>query len=175
MTQNDNCINLQPGDVYFSQLFENDTTKILKTILGSCVSVTIWHSESKTAGMCHYLLAQEADGAKVSQVMQKYRYGEEALNYLLKKMTLLHPLDEYNLALFGGSNMYPSLSQPSIGEANVQFAQAWAKRNKLTFNHQDVLGNNGRSLALNLITGAITIKTYKDNEGALSEYYSNDC
>jgi len=170
MTRNNSCINLQPGDVYFSLPFENDTTKTLKTILGSCVAVTIWHSKSKTAGMCHYLLAQEADKAKVTQVMQKYRYGEEALNYLLKKMTLLHPLDEYDLALFGGSNMYPSLIQPSIGEMNVKFAQTWAKRNKLTFKYQDTLGNNGRSLALNLITGAITIKTYKDNEGALSEY-----
>lgn len=170
MTRKNSCINLQPGDVYFSQPFENDTTKTLKTILGSCVAVTIWHSESKTAGMCHYLLAQEADSSKVTQVMQKYRYGEEALNYLLKKMTLLHPLDEYDLSLIGGSNMYPSLIQPSIGEANVKFAQDWAKSNKLTFNHQDTLGNNGRSLALNLITGDITIKTYKDNEGALSEY-----
>ncbi len=170
MTLDNNCINLQPGDVYFSQPFESSTTKTLKTILGSCVAVTIWHSESKTAGMCHYLLAQKADNNKVTQVMQKYRYGEEALNYLLKKMTLLHPLCEFDLALFGGSNMYPSLTKPSIGEINVKFAEAWAKRNKLTFNHQDTLGNNGRSLAFNLITGAITIKTYNDNEGTLSEY-----
>jgi len=161
---------LQPGDVYFSQPLKNDTTKTLKTILGSCVAVTIWHSESKTAGMCHYLLAKKIDKAKVTQVMQKYRYGEEALNYLLRKMTLLHPLDEYDLALFGGSNMYPSLTQPSIGEVNVTYAQVWAKRNKLTFYRQETLGNNGRSIAFNLTTGGITIKTYRDNEGALSEH-----
>jgi len=170
MTRDKSCINLQPGEVYFSQPLEKDRAKKVKTILGSCVAVTIWHSESKTAGICHYLLAQEADKNKVTQVMQKYRYGEEALNYLLKKMTLLYPLSEFDLALFGGSNMYPSLTKPSIGEINVKFAEAWAKRNKLRFNHQDTLGNNGRSLAFNLITGAITIKTYNDNEGAMSEY-----
>ncbi len=113
--------------------------------------------------MCHYLLAKEAEKAKVTQAMQNYRYGEEALNYLLKKMIQLHPLDEYDIALFGGSNMYQSLTQPSIGEANVKFAQSWAKKHKLTFNHQDTLGNNGRNLTFNLITGAITIKTYRDN------------
>ncbi len=166
MTSNNSCINLQSGDVYFSQTFEHDAEKILKTILGSCVAVTIWHSKSKTAGICHYLLAKEVEKAKITQTMQKYRYGEEALNYLFNKMILLHPADEYDIALFGGSNMYPSLIQPPIGEMNVKFAQAWATKNKLTFNHQDTLGNNGRNLTFNLITGAITIKTYRDNKGA---------
>jgi len=170
MSKDINCINLQPGEVYFSQPLKDDTRIKLKTILGSCVAITIWHTESKTAGMCHYLLAQEACKTKATHVIQKYRYGEDALEYLLRKMALLHPLDEYDLALFGGSNMYPSLTQPSIGETNVKFAQAWAKRNKLTFNQQDILGNNGRSLVLSLSTGAISIKTYKDNEGAFSEY-----
>ncbi len=48
MTSNNTCINLQLGDIYFSQAFENDTPKVLKTILGSCVAVTIWHPNSNT-------------------------------------------------------------------------------------------------------------------------------
>jgi len=159
---NNNCINLQPGEIYFSPPVNNDTKNTLKTILGSCITVTVWHSESKTAGMCHYLLTQEASSNKVTQVMHKYRYGDQALDYLLKKMALLHPMGEYNLALFGGSNMYPSLIQPSIGEMNVKFAQAWAKKNRLTFYQQDVLGNNSRSVSLSLTTGNITVNTYKD-------------
>jgi chemotaxis protein CheD len=170
MTRANHCINLQPGDVYFSKPIKSHTTKTLSTILGSCVAVTVWHSKSKTAGMCHYLLSQESDGITVKKVTQKYRYGEEALTYLLKEMALLHPVDEYDLALFGGSNMYPSLLRPSIGEANVNFAKTWAKINNLTFNHQDILGNHGRNLTLNLTTGTITIKSYKDNKGVVSEY-----
>lgn len=169
MNHENSSINLQPGEVYFSQLSESNKAKKLKTILGSCVAVTLWHPKSKTAGMCHYLLAQESESKKATQVMQKYRYGEQALDYLLKKMALLHPLNEYNLALFGGSKMYPSLARPSIGELNVEFAQEWAKRNKLTFSQQDILGNHGRSLTLDLTTGNIKLITYTDNEGALSD------
>lgn len=169
MTLDDSCINLQPGAVYFSQSLESNTTKEIKTILGSCVAITVWHSKSKTAGMCHYLLAQEANKSKATHIMQKYRYGEEALDYLLKKMALLHPLDEYELTLFGGSNMYPSLTTPSIGKINVMFAQKWAKNNKLVFNKQDTLGNNGRSVTLDLNTGSVSLVTY-NNKGALGEY-----
>ena len=169
MTQDSSCINLQPGEVYFSQS-EKGENRTLKTILGSCVAITIWHSQSKTAGMCHYLLAQEAKNTKATHVIQKYRYGEDALDYLLKKMALMYPLDEYKLALFGGSNMYPSLTSPSIGEANIVFAQNWAKKNKLLFNQQDILGNHGRSISLNLTTGNITLINYHDDKGVLSEH-----
>lgn len=170
MTQDDNFINLQPGEVYFSHEVKIDNLNKIKTILGSCVSVTVWHSGSKVAGMCHYLLAQKSGTIKATQVMQKYRYGEEALDYLLKKMVLLHPLNEYELALFGGSNMYPSLACPSIGQVNVMFAQGWAKKNQLHFNKQDVLGNDCRSVTLNLTTGNITLIKYRDEQGALGDH-----
>jgi chemotaxis protein CheD len=164
------CINLQPGEVYFSSSLDSNKTKELKTILGSCVAVTIWHSKSKTAGMCHYLLARETGNSKPTQIMQKYRYGDEALAYLLNKMVLLHPLDEYELALYGGSNMYPALTSPSIGKANVIVAHDWAKRNKLVFIKQDTLGNSGRSVTLNLNTGSVSIIMYEQNKGALGDY-----
>lgn len=169
MSLDNSCINLQPGEVYFSQSLDGNTTKELKTILGSCVAITIWHSKSKAAGMCHYLLAHEANNSKATRIMQKYRYGEEALDYLLKRMALLHPLDEYELAIYGGSNMYPSLTSPSIGQINVMFAQNWAKKNKLVFSKQDTLGNNGRSVTLDLSTGNVSLITY-NNKGALGEY-----
>ena len=113
--------------------------------------------------MCHYLLAHEAINSRVTQVIQKYRYGEEALDYLLKKMALLHPLDEYELALYGGSNMYPSLTTPSIGEVNVKFAHEWASKNKLVFSKEDILGIHGRSVTLDLNTGSVRLIKYENN------------
>jgi chemotaxis protein CheD len=163
MTLGNTHINLQPGEVYFSPSQGNTAAKEIKTILGSCVAVTIWHSKSKLAGMCHYLLAHEANNSRATHVIEKYRYGEEALDYLLKKMALLHPLDEYELALYGGSNMYPSLTAPSIGEVNVKFAHEWANKNKLVFSKEDILGHNGRSVTLDLNTGSVRLIKYEQN------------
>jgi len=170
MTSESGSTNLQPGEVYFSPALENQKVIKLKTILGSCVAVTIWHPKSKTAGMCHYLLAQEAESKRPEKIVQKYRYGEEALDYLLKNMLLLFPLEQYEISIVGGSNMYPSLTRPSIGEVNVELAQIWAKKNNLVIIKQDILGNNGRSLTLDLSTGHINIITYKENKGAFSEH-----
>jgi len=154
-------INLQPGDVYFSQLGDQVQQPIkIKTILGSCVAVTIWHENSRSGGMCHYLLAQESEAAKTTKQLQKYRYGDEALDYLLKKMSLIQPINEFELALFGGSNMYISSVSPSIGESNITFAQTWAKENNLVFTQEDTLGSLGRSISLDLTNGNIEVSKY---------------
>ncbi len=42
---------LQPGDVYFG-----DRHTRLRTILGSCVSITLWHPQRLLGGMCHFIL-----------------------------------------------------------------------------------------------------------------------
>jgi len=154
-------INLQPGEIYFSSAYKKpqEPTKI-KTILGSCVAVTIWHAASQTGGMCHYLLAQENSVIHKTKVLKQYRYGDEALAYLLKKMRLMHPVDEFELALFGGGNMYVSLINPSIGDINVAFAQTWAKENNLEFKQEDTHGNLGRSINLDLTSGNIEVSKY---------------
>ena len=43
--------NLMPGDFVFG----NSELK-LKTLLGSCVAITLWHPDKKIGGMCHYML-----------------------------------------------------------------------------------------------------------------------
>jgi len=56
--------------------------------------------------------------------------------------------------------MYDSSASPSIGEVNVAFAHAWAKKNKLVFKQEDTLGNLGRNLKLDLVSGNIELTKY---------------
>ena len=48
-----NAVVLRPGDFYFG----GGRTRI-STLLGSCVSITLWHPQRHVGGMCHYLLAR---------------------------------------------------------------------------------------------------------------------
>ena len=158
-------INLQAGEVYFSATdYKIEEPTKIKAILGSCVTVTIWHSKSKLCGMCHYLLCQEynkiSTANSAANNAEKYRYGESALDYLFKKMSAFHPINECELALFGGSNMYVSTMKPSIGDMNVAYAYTWAKKNKLQFMQEDTLGNVGRSIHLDLTNGNIEVHRY---------------
>ncbi|MBL8511280.1 MAG: chemotaxis protein CheD, partial [Betaproteobacteria bacterium] len=42
---------LQPGEFYFG-----DADTRIRTLLGSCVSITMWHPTRRIGGMCHYML-----------------------------------------------------------------------------------------------------------------------
>jgi chemotaxis protein CheD len=110
--------------------------------------------------MCHYLLPQNHTIKQLGNSINEYRYGENALNSLFLKMSTLHPIDEFEIALFGGSNMYISMTKPSIGDLNVACAHNWAKRNNINFKQEDTLGNVGRSINLNLINGRIEVHKY---------------
>ena len=58
---------LQPGDFYFG---DKDTR--IRTILGSCVSITLWHPTRLIGGMCHFLLpfrGAHQDHALVDQLL----------------------------------------------------------------------------------------------------------
>ena len=74
---------LQPGEIFFG-----DSSTRIRTVLGSCVAMTLWHPQRKVGGMCHYMLAQrrgrgEPDGALNG------KYADEALQLLLREIDLL--------------------------------------------------------------------------------------
>ena len=48
---------LQPGEH-----FVGDEYYRLRTILGSCVSITLWNRARRIGAMCHFLLSQRASG-----------------------------------------------------------------------------------------------------------------
>ncbi|MCK6396767.1 MAG: chemotaxis protein CheD, partial [Zoogloea sp.] len=86
---------LQPGEVYFG-----DRGTRIRTVLGSCVSITFWHPRLLLGGMCHIMLPgrigkapDEPDG----------RYADEAVSLLVDEMRAAgtQPRD-YQAKLFGG-------------------------------------------------------------------------
>ncbi len=151
-----NAILLPPGDVCF-----NHAPKKIKTILGSCVAVTVWHRKKKLGGLCHFLISSNT--SKHSST--NYRHGDAALNYLLHNMAQHAPIHEFDLRLFGGANMYPSKTTPTVGESNIRYAKNWASKNKLTFSQQEVLGNICRSIIFDLSTGTVQLQQYQQEQG----------
>jgi chemotaxis protein CheD len=90
---------LQPGDFYFG-----DVNTRIRTILGSCVSITIWHPTRMIGGMCHYLLPSRP---KKSDSALDGHYADEAMKMFLQevKAARTHPA-EYRVKVFGGGNMF---------------------------------------------------------------------
>jgi chemotaxis protein CheD len=146
---------LQPGDFHFGHA----QTRI-KTILGSCVAITMWHPILRIGGMCHYLLpdreprgTDELDG----------RYGREALQLFQQEMAKRGTtVREYQVKVFGGGNMFPSLDKRGrgmeIGIRNVELAKKALEDLGATVVARHVGENGHRHIIFDVWSGDVWVR-----------------
>ncbi len=93
---------LMPGEIYFGP------QKVkLKTLLGSCVAVALWHPQKQLGGMCHFVLPSRHGGTQLDA-----RYADEAMQLFTHEMALHKTRPkEYQAWLFGGANMFSKLAK----------------------------------------------------------------
>jgi chemotaxis protein CheD len=124
--------------------------------------------------MCHYLLAIEpnkkntpAAGGGPSQqrmIAGDCRYANNALEQMKRSMQAYADMNEFQLGIFGGGDMFAYSTPTSIGFDNIAYARQWLIREKLKPLHVDVGGSISRSLMLVIPTGEIQLKHYQMNQ-----------
>lgn len=104
---------LQTGDFYFG-----DATNRIRTILGSCVSITMWHPHRRIGGMCHYMLPSR--GSRAGRQLDG-RYADEAMLLFMRELraTGTWP-EEYQVKLFGGGNMFRQVGKESPAQQQAR-------------------------------------------------------
>ncbi len=76
----------------------------IATLLGSCVSITVWHPRLLAGGMCHYMLPSRQ---RPPQAALCGRYGDEAMEWMLARIRETGaPAAQFQAKLFGGGNMF---------------------------------------------------------------------
>lgn len=127
----------------------------IDTLLGSCVSVTVWHPVRHVGGLCHALLPtrQRPAGAVLDG-----RFADEAIGILLRHLRAWHILPQScQIQVFGGGRMFtaPELKGLDVGPRNV--AVVFQVLNQLGLNvvHADVGGVLPRRLHFDLQTGTV--------------------
>lgn len=149
---------LHPGDLIFSQ-----APTRLRTVLGSCVALTVWHPTLKVGGMCHFLLPQYND----SQDQKTDRFGDVALKNMSLKMMSYAGLQEYELGLFGGAKLIyhkDDTASVSVGALNVLQAHAWLKELDLKLKHEHTGNIWSRTIILDLNDGSILLKKVSSDQ-----------
>lgn len=107
-----------PGEVYFGS-----GPGPVRTLLGSCVAITMWHPQRRLGGMCHFLVP-ERRGRRCDAL--DGRYGKEAILLLLRHAVAAdtHP-GHYRFKVFGGGHMFPGAAgtgPKDVGALNVECA-----------------------------------------------------
>lgn len=145
---------LMPGQMSFSTA----ASAQLRTLLGSCVSITLWHPGKRWGGMCHYLLPQRA--RKAGDALDG-RYGDEALQAMVEQLTRLgtKPSD-YVAHLYGGADTLPEGSSLkfNVGERNIE--QGWTLIDRYGFQLDgvDVGEDVPRTVSIHLGTGQVDMR-----------------
>lgn len=145
-------INLLPGQLHFGQ---NVT---LKTLLGSCVALTLWHPSLRIGGMCHYLLPTRT---RQSTHPLDGRFGDEAVLTMAMciERARVKPA-EFIAHLYGGADTMPDSAQVklNVGERNIE--QGWKLIDHFGFQLDgvDVGDNVPRHVSIDLKTGLVSAR-----------------
>ncbi len=151
---------LQPGEWYFGE----GNTRV-RTTLGSCVAIVLWHPVRRIGGMCHYMLPSRG---RPSDEPLNGRYGDEALELLLNEIRQAGTrLQEYELKLFGGANMFSPETRrdDDVPSRNVAFARELLQRYRLRAVAESLGGVGYRQLIFDISTGDVWMR---QGSGALN-------
>lgn len=152
---------LHPGEWYFG----DEHTRI-RTTLGSCVAVTLWHPRFRVGGMCHFMLPGSDDG----QDPLNARYGSDAM-VLLVGEAKRHGATavEYQAKLFGGASMFElGPGGGSVAARNIEAAEKLVQRHGLTVVARSLGGTRYRQLVFNLADGDVWVRQGSDRDQACS-------
>jgi chemotaxis protein CheD len=141
-----------PGQLYFGK------NMVLKTLLGSCVALTLWHPTLRIGGMCHYLLPSRA--RRGGEALDG-RFGDEAVLTMINAIerTAARP-SEFIAHLYGGADTMPDATNIkfNVGERNIE--QGWSLIDHYGFQLDgvDVGDNVPRHVNIDLRTGLVDIR-----------------
>jgi chemotaxis protein CheD len=147
---------LRPGEFYFG----DEKTRI-RTLLGSCVAIVLWHPKLRIGGMCHYMLPHSPRDRQGEAL--DGRYAEDAMRMFMRE--LLHsgtkPSD-YRVKLVGAGQMFDHGTKRKrhldIAERNIEAGRELLERHGFRLQAHDLGGAGHRNVILDLWSGDVWLK-----------------
>ena len=168
---------LLPGEVRF----ESRDTRI-RTLLGSCVAITLWHPRTLIGGMCHFMLpgrgtacpvdptsTQRPSRPEATVAMRELdgRYADEALGILMYRVQAAGTSpEEYEAKIFGGGNQFTDALSAGIDVAtrNVEAGLQLLAVHGFAPSAMHLGGSGHRQVILDLWSGDVWLR-HVDLEG----------
>ncbi len=148
---------LAPGE-----LFVGDFNFQIRTILGSCVSITLWHPGLRIGGMSHFLLPTRGTAAGGPEL--DGRYGDEALQLMFADLRAagVNP-QQCEAKIFGGGNMFPGNQHSRghqqvgihVGQRNGEAARALLKAHQIGVVSESLFGIGHRQIVFDVSKGDV--------------------
>lgn len=148
---------LQPGELWFG-----GRDNRIRTILGSCVALVLWHPKRHIGGMCHYLLPHR--GSKGTSPLDG-RYADEAIDLLLAEIRKADTRpQEYEAKLFGGGRMFHhpycdgQKCSGQVQDRNVRIGRELVSRHGFHLKAEHLGGHGHRQVIFDIWSGHAWMK-----------------
>lgn len=150
---------LKPGELYIGERPAKVTT-----VLGSCVSITLFNRRLSIGAMCHAVMSHCRKVKKCHEVCEDaFRYVDCSLHYMLWRLRGHGVTDsELEVKLFGGADTLSSKKENTIGSMNVKMALEIIRHERLRVIAADVGDSFGRKIIFLTHTGDVYLKRLKD-------------
>ena len=156
---------LKPGELHIA-----DQPGVVTTVLGSCVSVTMFNRRRAVGAICHGLMPERTEkGRSGRDNGNGFKYVDYSIRYMIDYFRSygIGP-SEIEVKLFGGADMFPAGGRDqthlSVGKKNVIAALSTLKQEGMAVHIRDVGGTQGRKLHFYLHTGDVFLKKLKRSE-----------
>jgi chemotaxis protein CheD len=146
---------LQPGEIYFG-----DKDCRIRTLLGSCVAITLWHPVLRIGGMCHFLLPTNkltAAGAELDG-----RYADQALLIFMQELERTRTVaGEYEVKVFGGGSQFLTKAHSdhkSVPDKNISAAYDLLHHYGFTVKAGNLGGTGHRNVIFDVWSGHVWLR-----------------
>ena len=141
----------------------DEPTKVI-TVLGSCVSVTLFSRKLSIGAICHGAMPQCRKRRGCHEVCEEaFKYVDCSLHYMLAKFRGYGVADsDIEVKLFGGADTLSSKKENTIGSMNVKMALEIIRQEHLRIIAADVGDSFGRKIIFLTHTGDVFLKRLKD-------------
>jgi chemotaxis protein CheD len=144
---------LRPGEFCFGE-----GNLRISTLLGSCVSIILWHPLLAHGGMCHYMLPSRNQVR--GNLAPDGKYADEAMELFTMELEKRHTLaTQYQVNVYGGGNMFDERTSKTvnIGTQNIEMAHQLLNKFgfKLAYDHLGSFGH--RKIAFDVWNGEVRL------------------
>ncbi|WP_420264409.1 chemotaxis protein CheD [Candidatus Magnetominusculus dajiuhuensis] len=147
---------LKPGEVYIT-----GKPALVKTVLGSCVSITMFEPMRRTAAICHGMLP-DCVGEGCGECPEKLKYVTCSIKYILNKMRDRGVnARDIEVKAFGGGDVltYKNYdAKATVGRQNIDAALEILGALGLKPKTSDLGGDRGRKIFFNTQTGEVLLR-----------------
>ncbi|QIY80457.1 chemoreceptor glutamine deamidase CheD [Chromobacterium violaceum] len=154
--------------VFPGEFHATNQSRLLVTLLGSCVAVCLSDRISGVAGMNHFLLPEGSLnlGAGTSAA----RFGVNAMELLITDMQKLGAMrNRLEAKIFGAGNVLDGMTVVKVGERNTNFIRSYLANEQIPILAEDLLGECARKVYFFTATGKVLIKKLKKSGAAIKQ------